>query len=424
LGETNDTAGQVAFSPEGKLLVSAGQAKIVYLWDRATGKEICALRGHTAWVRSMAFSSDGKTLATGDQDGNIRIWDLAIRKQINVLTRCDGLISWLSFSLDGKELASASEDQKVRLWDVASGKEIHSWEGETIACVAFSPTSSTLAMTGKESSLWVRDAASGKVIHRLDTRMDIIFSISYSPDGRLIAAGGENEIFLFEASTGQLVLHRQCKKNRLRHRALSFSPDCRCIAAAGLEDIVLVWDLTCSVQQRPVQRPELTPVQLAAVWSDLIGEDAPKAHRAIWSLVATPTQALPLLKKHLRPAQVDSKKALQLIERLDDERFAVRKKAEEELEKMGQSAVPALRQKVGERASTELQRKIERLLQKLEASEQNDRPDRAIAVLEYLGTADAKDLLKSLASGSPEALLTKHANAALGRLARRAAVTN
>jgi hypothetical protein len=128
---------------------------------------------------------------------------------------------------------------------------------------------------------------------------------------------------------------------------------------------------------------------------------------------------MPLLKSHLRPVAADTKDALRWIEQLEDDRFEVRKKAAAELEKLAQSAAPALRRKLIEQPSAEARRQIERLLEKVDAKERKEHTDRALAVLEYMGTAEAQDLLKSLASGNTESSITRNAKQCLERLTRR-----
>ena len=67
----------LAFSPDGSILVGAGQDEKIYLWDPVTGAQRAVLNGHTCDVDTLAFNPDGRTFASGSTDGTILIWDLA-----------------------------------------------------------------------------------------------------------------------------------------------------------------------------------------------------------------------------------------------------------------------------------------------------------------------------------------------------------
>ena len=75
----------MAFSPDGQRLASGSDDSTVKVWDSATGKELFALKGHTAAVTSVAFSPDGQHLASGSSDRTVRIWESTTAKEMFAL---------------------------------------------------------------------------------------------------------------------------------------------------------------------------------------------------------------------------------------------------------------------------------------------------------------------------------------------------
>jgi hypothetical protein len=169
-------------------------------------------------------------------------------------------------------------------------------------------------------------------------------------------------------------------------------------------------------QEAPTSR------RLETLWADLGTEDVAKAHQAIAALVARAAETVPFIKKRLQPVpRVDTRRLTRLIADLDDARFAVRKTATRELERLGEMAEPALRKALAERPSPEARCRMEQLLkvykrERLQPLPEHRRVARAVEVLESIGSSAARRLLESLAGGASEAPLTRDARGALKRL--------
>jgi WD40 repeat protein len=165
------------------------------------------------------------------------------------------------------------------------------------------------------------------------------------------------------------------------------------------------------------------PPTVSPAWDDLASADASKAYAAIWTLVRTRNDALPRLREKLQPVPAPDPKAVeQLIKDLDNPTFAVRDKATRELERLAEVAGPALHKANVKGLSLETRTRLEKLLGRLTApfaSPEQLRSLRSVEVLELTGSDDARLLLQQLAGGAAEARLTKHAAAAVERLARR-----
>ena len=153
-----------AFSPDGRILATAGFEMKVKLWDVATGRELASnLWGHTAGIESLAFAPDGRALASGSRDGSVILWDVSDPARPSLHRKLEGNAGavWaVAYASDGATLASGHEDGTVKLWDPITGRERCTLVGHTgrVRSLAFSPDGSVLA-TGDEGGtirLWRR----------------------------------------------------------------------------------------------------------------------------------------------------------------------------------------------------------------------------------------------------------------------------
>jgi WD40 repeat protein len=286
-------------SPDGKLLAVIEHyepleknRQDVKVLDVDTGKELYTLPERvSSSVFRLDFSPDSKTLALSSVEreydtqelrprvkrtlAEVRLWDFATQKVRATLTGSVDLMSML-FSPDSKTLVTWASNQtskaidekmkvELKLWDVNTGKEKVELKGHTqsISAASFSPDGKLLAAGGgglnrdlnnilqppaeeRELKLW--DVTTGKEHADLSGHTHPIHILRFSPNGSLLASSWGNEF----ANQGELRLWDVAQCVELRKPvgnmdvigSLVFSPDSKAMATGGRDGVVRLWDVS------------------------------------------------------------------------------------------------------------------------------------------------------------------------------------
>ena len=105
-----------ASGPHGSKMIASNSSEKICLWDMSTGQRIAALHGHTNDVTSVAFSADGKTLISASWDDTVRLWDLSTRRPLRLLRGSS--VSSAAISSNGKRIVSGDQEGFVRIWNL------------------------------------------------------------------------------------------------------------------------------------------------------------------------------------------------------------------------------------------------------------------------------------------------------------------
>jgi RNA polymerase sigma factor (sigma-70 family) len=389
-----------------------------------------------------AVLPDGKTILTLDRrTATVRLWDIDSGKERRSFPVAEGaealpcVAARAVLSPDGKTLAVGYDRADnisilyravpVRLWDVGSGKPGPRLDGHmnSVNGLAFSPDG-RLLVTWAESPwgtsmidrVFVWDTATGLAVPNLDSGLSIgAGSAAFAPDGRTLAtASVDGLVRVWEVATWEV--RAEFRGHRDLVTALAFGPrpfGCPRLFSGGLDTTVLAYDV------RPPQGEDT----LADAWQALADAGAKAGFRAQGRFLAEPARAVEWFKLRLKPAgRPDPSRVKALIADLDNDNFATRERATAELKDHWPAAAAAVREVVAKSPSAEARRRAEGLLREMEEGvtpRHELRAVRAVEVLEWVATPEARALLLTLAKGAPDARLTREAAAACKRLEGR-----
>jgi WD40 repeat protein len=243
-----DKVFSVAYSPDGRRLVTASADTTVRVWDAATGQPVGRpLTGHAGQVFAAVFSPDGRRIASGGGDRTIRLWDAQTGAQIGApFTGHTGAVWSVAFSPDGRRIVSGSDDGTIRQWDVESGRPfgaVMTGHRGTVWSVAFSPNGQRILSGGADATVREWNAATGQLVGApMNGHTNSVASAAFSTDGRRIVSGSADDTVRIWDSDTQQPIGAPFAGHNNGVMSVAFSPDGSRIVSASTDNTVRIWD--------------------------------------------------------------------------------------------------------------------------------------------------------------------------------------
>jgi sugar lactone lactonase YvrE len=432
-----------ALSPDGRLVAACfGAMKEVFIFDVASGDLLRQLDHGGEAVKSLAFSPDGKSLITSAEK-SVRLWDVTEGKErLRPMVPLDkGYYQQVAFSPDGKTIAAVGD--AVYLCSAETGAEIRRLPERTESFpgphgIAFSPDGKLLAVAiGQSPIALIYDPATGELKRRLDwsapnssptpERRQLELSgrglfgcdgpcagaPAFTPDGKAMFLPCTKGSRFMEVATGRQRLDWPCRVYQCPRG------DTLIYCAPGTVHYCPFWGVDDLTFDRP-DRLDFKETDL--LWRDLANEDALVGYRAVVALAASPKESAAALAERLTPEKPVSEAEMdKAMADLRDDDYEVRAQAFRRLAAAGELARPRLKRALANQPSADLRRQVEGLVERLDGppGPEQLRRLRAVEVLEYIGSEEARKALRKLAAGPGGALAAEDARAALRRLERK-----
>jgi len=241
----------VAYSSDGRRIVTGSADKTARVWDAETGQESFQLEGHTDSVRSVAFSRDGQRIVTGSWDRTVRVWEAATGRPLRSIVANGKEVFSVVFSPDGQRIVTGGQEEKARVWDAISGNELFPLEGHSnlVWAVAFSEDGQRIITGSWDQTAKVWDADTGEDLRTLIGHRGAVLSVAFSPDGQRVVTGGQDHrAKVWDAASGTNLF--TLKGHSAAVFSVSFSRDGQRIITSSDDQTARLWDAASGEELR------------------------------------------------------------------------------------------------------------------------------------------------------------------------------
>jgi WD40 repeat protein len=226
------------------------------------------LKGHTDMVYAVAFSPDGRHVLTGSFDKTLKLWETATGKEIKTFAGQAGhqqMVLSVAFSPDGRYVASGAADNTAKIWDSPLGVSQRDYvHADAVNAVALSPDGTRLAGAAKDSTVKIWNTADGKQLFNLAGHAGPVLGVAFSANGQLASCGGDKTVRIWNATNGQAIGTLGAHATAVN--AVVLAPGANAAFSAGDDGLIKIWNL-------PPKAPRNLPAHNGAVTSLALAPD-------------------------------------------------------------------------------------------------------------------------------------------------------
>lgn len=236
----------VAFSPDGKTLVSGSLDRTLRRWDVATRQPRgTPLTSHTGWVWSVAFHPNGHTLASGSWDTTVILWDIDAHQRLGTPRTAQFVVTDLAFSSDGQFLASGG-DNGVVVWNrETNGPAMPAFRGQAVTALDYRPQSTMLAIGNRDGTITLWDNVAYQGTKQVSAHRGEVTDLAFSQDGTLLVSSSQDgTIMLWNVDNSFDISPRfRLVLENGPIWSVALTPDATTLAAGVGEETVFIWSM-------------------------------------------------------------------------------------------------------------------------------------------------------------------------------------
>ena len=239
----------IAYSPDGKKLLSGSQDKTLRLWTIPAQPQITLRRGHNNQkIHDIAYHPQGKLFTTVSSD-HIHVWNHEDSRPIRVKKFRNAKMSKVVFNYDGKEIASASEDGKIILWNSNDLEPTYSFatQSKLITQIQYNSDASILASCSVDTNinLWGIERKKNKIQHnkimQFDAHLAKVNSIAFHPNDHILASASQDKtIRIWDTKNNEQL--KVISRHKAAVNCVVFSASGEFLASASDDRTIRIWD--------------------------------------------------------------------------------------------------------------------------------------------------------------------------------------